>query len=367
MKTFVRYAVALLAITVTCQAGLALAEDYYWVGSGDQTAAPTAAEKAAPAQPQSASNTCCPPPCGCEQSCDPCDGCGCRMGCDQCPPVGLVGSFGLDSFKGIADGGASNFGAVTTLNVGVPIPGLRDYGLGWQTGISYGVYDFDGRITGTDTARSQQQTFVTTGFFRKANCDQRLSFGLVYDWMCNSEWGVYGNDPMLGQWRGQIEYAVTDCNGMGLWFAKRDLGSVQRPLRDSDLTVSNRAISQVNLFWHHKFACTCADSWLWVGIPDQGRYDDDGSLGNWTIGASVQVPLSQRSALYANGSYMHPSASASPDANIEAGWDVGFGVAWYFGGNARSCALNGKCWVPYMPVANNTNFLVEQGVSGVAN
>ena len=63
----------------------------------------------------------------------------------------------------------------------------------------------------------------------------------------------------------------------------------------------------------------------------------------------------------------HPSASASPDANIEAGWDVSFGVAWYFGGNARSCALNGKCWVPYMPVANNTNFLVEQGVSGVAN
>ena len=67
--------------------------------------------------------------------------------------------------------GARNFGAVTTLNVGVPIPGLHDYGLGWQTGIGYGVYDFDGRITGTDTARSQQQTFVTTGFFRKANCD----------------------------------------------------------------------------------------------------------------------------------------------------------------------------------------------------
>ena len=36
------------------------------------------------------------------------------------------------------------------------------------------------------------------------------------------------------------------------------------------------------------------------------------------------------------------------------------GIAWYFGGHARSCSLNGKASVPYMPIANNTNFLVEQ-------
>ena len=140
------------------------------------------------------------------------------MGCDECPPYGIVGFAGFDSFKGISDLVLpSNFGVVTGLNAGVPIPGLRDYGFGWQIGLSYGVYDLDGRVAAADESHSQQQTFVTTGFFRKAQCDQRLSFGVVYDWMYNTEWGIAGNDPTMGQWRGQIEYAASGCNGIGLW------------------------------------------------------------------------------------------------------------------------------------------------------
>jgi len=255
---------------------------------------------------------------------------------------------------------------VTGLNMGAPIPGLRDYGFGWQVGISYGVYDFDGRIpvvAGESAAGAQQQTFVTTGFFRKAQCDQRLSFGIVYDWMYNTNWGFFGNDPTLGQWRGQIEYAVSGCNGIGLWGAKRDLGSLQL-VDDGDLLVGNRALTQVNLFWHHKF-CSGADSWVWLGIPDHGRYNGDKSFADWMIGFNVQVPLSDRLALYANASYLHPSAAAGYDASIEQGYDVGMGIAWYFGGNARSNAINGKCWQPYLPVANNSTFLVEQAFAEV--
>ena len=114
----------------------------------------------------------------------------------------------------------------------------------------------------------QQQTFVTTGFFRKAKCDQRLSFGLVYDWMYNTDWGIYGNSPTLGQWRGQIEYSLNDCNGVGVWGAKQRSWLRAATVCECGFTVTNRAISQVNLFWHHKFACSCADSWLWIGIPD---------------------------------------------------------------------------------------------------
>ena len=229
----------------------------------------------------------------------------------------------------------SNFGLVTGLNAGVPIPGLRDYGFGWQVGMSYGVYDFDGRVRRRGRIRgiAQQQTFVTTGFFRKAQCDQRLSFGIVYDWMYNTEWGIVGNDPTLGQWRGQIEYAVSGCNGVGLWGAKRDLGSVQSGRQT--FTVEDRALSQVNLFWHHKF-CSGADSWLWFGLPDHGRYDGDKSFADWMIGVNVQVPLSDRLALYANASYLHPSAAAGADAAVEQGYDVSMGVMWYFGGHARS-------------------------------
>ena len=301
--------------------------------------------------------------------CNQCGGC---LGCESGSGFGIIGSFGLDSFKGVSDD-VSNFGAVTSLNTGVLIPGAEDFGLGWQTGISYGVYDFDGRAEyNRITADTQQQTFVTTGFYRKAKCGQRLSFGLVYDWMFNSGWGYFGTNPTMGQWRGQIEYALNESNGIGVWGTKNDLGAVEPPLPNNNATVTNRAISQVNLFWHHKFVCTGADSWLWLGIPDHKRLDQSdpvvggGSLGDWTIGASLQVPLSERLALYTNGSYMHPSCVAGSNgmygatAAHEATYDVSMGIAWYFGCHARSSALQGKCFMPYMPVANNSNFLVDQ-------
>jgi hypothetical protein len=366
MKTFVRHAVTLMAITVACQAGLALAEDYYWVSGGDQTTAPAGTEKAAPVQGHSTCNPCDPAACGCEQSCGDCDSC-CRLGCEEeCERVGIVGFAGLDSFKGVADGNyPSNFGAVTGLNFGSLLPVLEDYGLGWQTGLSYGIYDFDGRSsTLNNPARSQQQLFVTTGLFHKAKCDKRLSFGLVYDWMFNDQWGEYGVNPTVGQWRGQVEYSLSGCNAVGVWACARDLSAQQiSTVGARNVTVTNRAISQANLFWHHKFCSTGADSFVWVGIPDHGRLDGDGSLIDWTFGASVQVPLSERLALYANGAYFHPSASAGAGAAVEGGYDVGMGVVWYFGSKARSNSINGKCAVPYMPVANNSNFLVEQNAT----
>jgi hypothetical protein len=152
---------------------------------------------------------------------------------------------------------------------------------------------------------------------------------------------------------------MNGCNGVGMWGAKRDLGSVQRV---GNFTVEDRALTQVNLFWHHKF-CSGADSWVWFGLPDHGRYDGDKSFADWMIGFNVQVPLSDRLALYGNASYLHPSAAAGADAAVEQGYDVGMGIVWYFGGHACSNAINGKCWMPYMPVANNSTFLVEQGSS----
>lgn len=361
MKTFVRHAVTLMAVTVACQAGFALAEDYYWVSGSGQSAAPAGTEKVA-GQGQSC-NPCAPAACGgCEESCDPCDLC--RLGCeDECEKVGIVGFAGLDSFKGISDGSyQSNFGAVTGLNVGSMLPVMEDYGLGWQTGLSYGMYDLDGRSsTLSDRAASQTQLFVTTGLFHKAKGDQRISFGMVYDWMFNEQWGVYGTSPRLGQWRGQVEYATSAHNAFGVWGCARDLSDQEVTLIAADTMgpVTTRALTQANLFWHHKF-CSGADSYVWFGVPDHGRINGDGSLIDWTFGTSVQVPLSERIALYANGAYYHPSAAAGSTAAMESGYDVGMGIAWYFGGGAKSHAINGKCANAYMPVANNSTFLVDQ-------
>jgi hypothetical protein len=284
------------------------------------------------------------------------------MGCEDGPAVGIVGIFGFDAFKGISDSVLqSNFGPVLGVNTAAPLFGLAEYGFGWQTGITYGVYDFDGRIEDaptTNTRESQQQIFVTTGFYRKAGADQRLSFGVVYDWMFNTEWGSFGTSPNLGQWRGQVEYALSNSNGVGFYGCLRDLRALEEVVR---VPVDTRPISQVNMFWHHKFD-EGADSWLWVGIPERDRLSGDGSLGDWIVGANIQVPLSEKLALYGNAQYMHPSQSAGEVASVESTWNVGAGVMWYLGGHARSQSLNGKCWTPYLPVANNSTFLVDQHV-----
>jgi hypothetical protein len=347
MKTYVQRAALILAVAAISQ-GFATAQDALWTSGGqatlvsNETVATTGQTTCTSCDP-----TCCPGACGA----------GGLAGCEEGPAVGVVGIFGFDAFNGISENRLqSNFGPVLGFNTAAPLFGLAEYGFGWQTGLTYGVYDLDGRVDalpGVNTAESQQQIFVTTGFYRKAGADQRLNFGLVYDWMFNTEWGALGVSPTLGQWRGQVEYILSNSNGVGVYGCLRDLGAV------SDLFVTTRPISQVNLFWHHKFDAG-ADSWLWVGVPERDRLSGAGSLGDWIVGANVQVPLSEKIALYGNAQYMHPSQAAGPQAALDSTWNVGAGIMWYLGGHARSESLNGKCWTSYLPMANNSNFLVDQ-------
>lgn len=165
MKTFMRVALSLMAIVIACQAGNVLAEEYYFISEGEKAPTPSGDKVGDPG--------CCPTTtCG-GQDCGACEACCAKLGCiDTCSCWGVTGFAGLDSFKGVADGDhPGNFGAVSGLNIGTLLPGENEYGIGWQTGMSYGVYDFDGAVRTVDPARSQQQTFITLGLFRKAKAD----------------------------------------------------------------------------------------------------------------------------------------------------------------------------------------------------
>jgi hypothetical protein len=301
----------------------------------------------------------------CDDSCCSCGGrcrrCrGCVTGCDEDPQIGVVGLFGFDSFHGVSDGSyQSNFGTVAGVNGAVPIPWLYDYGVAAQIGATYGVYDWKGRSSSFQPLSSQQQTFVTTGLFRRAFDGRRLSFGLVYDWMVGTNWGTFATGPVLGQWRGQAECALSDCDSLGVWGTMRDHGHGQVVPAFVPASVETRALSQINFFWHHKFTGG-ADSGVWVGIPQSDRLGQPGNLGDLILGGDVQVPLSDQVALYANLQYMKPSASAGHDAAIDETYNIGVGLAWYPGRYARTKTVNGACWMPYMPVANNSTFLVDQ-------
>ena len=84
----------------------------------------------------------------------------------------------------------------------------------------------------------------------------------------------------------------------------------------------------------------------------------------WATGSLASI-CKRRSAanlaLYGNAQYIHPSASAGAQRPpCEQSWDISAGVSWYFGGYARTSELNGAKWLPYLPVANNSTFLVDQ-------
>jgi hypothetical protein len=309
-------------------------------------------------------------PC-CDGKCDSCC-CGCRSGCDNCPCVGMMLFAGLESFHGIADGPLkNNDGFVLGGNFGVPIPGLRDYGFGVQFGASFGAYDLDGRTFPNGVALGdplsatndvQQQCFMTVGIFERATENIPLNWGLGYDWMVNDAYGLFATSPRLTQFRGQIGYVVNDCNEFGFWGAIHDRGDGKVvTLLGVPTTVAYRPCNQYNLFWHHNYE-SGADSWLWMGVLDKDRLNGQGSLGSFTIGAKVEVPLSERVALYGEAQYMRPSSEAGPGASVQDAFSVGFGLEFFPNGSAKNPTAAGRCSMPVLPLANNGTFLVDSAI-----
>jgi hypothetical protein len=316
-------------------------------------------------------------PCGCCDDCCGCKSCGCGCGCckadcDECPGIGIELFTGVEDWRGITNGDLQdNAGLVAGGNIGVPIPGLREYGIGAQFGARYSASHLDGEEVSPSLFSSTdvpQQVFLTTGFFRRAfdgeHFSSRFSVGIAHDWMIADSFGDYGTSVTLSQWRGQVGFALSAQNEIGVWGTLRDggaRGSFQVNNGQSILLtlIQYQAIDQVNFFWHHNFN-SGANSWLYFGFPQQTTISPGGgSLGTWTMGAKFLVPISERVALYAEGTYMRPSAVPSANAAIENGYSIGFGLAFYPGGNAGTRTVAGNCWMPYLPVANNGSFLVD--------
>jgi hypothetical protein len=275
------------------------------------------------------------------------------------PNYGLLAFFGYDAFRGHPDGSWQNNGLHTGVNFGTRLGRFSDWtGIGFQLGSSVGVYDWSGtdyRVRNTDQA--QMQGFVTYGFFRRPQQDAPWTLTVVQDWMLNSTFSVMGENPTLAQWRGQLGYALNDANELGLWGAWRGQGDTR--VVGGFGSVTWRPVQHLNAYWHYKWIESAADTWLWFGVPEHDRLTGVGSLGDYTVGGLVNVPLSEQVMLYSLVTYMHPSARPGPEGSLEEAWNFTVGIAWCFGGTACSSSVGGYRWMPQMPVANNGYFLVD--------
>ena len=270
---------------------------------------------------------------------------------ENCPLGGEV-SIGLDTFRSLPDGSwGGNMGAYLGLNLALAIPKAGS-GNGVQWGWSYGIYDWDGRGS-TDSKSLQQEAFVTLGVFHKAEAASGLNAAVVYDFCFNAKAGVFGLSPIMQQVRGQIGYLIKKKNELGVWGT---YGTTTSHKSYSGIPVEFRAISQVSLYWRHIFK-NQGETMIWGGTPyRKGLMFDSGRPGNYIVGASFRAPLTSSFSLDGHGMYMGSrSGSASSESKNYAA-NVSIALTYSFGGKKAGAR-------PYMPVANNSNFIADTNLS----
>lgn len=303
------------------------------------------------------------PPCASCQNYQPsggyCGGYDLDAVCQDCPHHGLYIFQGYDAWRGHPDGGWGNWGVSAGANFGTRLGAFSDLtGIGFQIGGSAAAYNWAGtdyRLKNTDEA--QPQGFITYGFFRKANERSPWSAAVVQDWMLNANYGVFAENPTLSQIRVQLGYATSAWSEYGIWGAWRCLDDSRNVQGFGN--IQWRSIDQLNGYWHYKWYEDGVDTWLWVGVPERNRLNGEGSLGDYTVGALANAPLSDRVGLYSMVTYMHQSGRAGPLAAREDAWNFSVGITFYPGYNARTRTVAGQCWMPQLPVANNGYFLVD--------
>ena len=188
------------------------------------------------------------------------------------------------------------------------------------------------------------QGFITFGLFRNADEDSHISAAIVNDWMFNETYGVFGEDVVLTQWRALVSWAFNEFDEVGLWGAWRG-GSEHRGIANIG-RVTWHPYNHMNFFWHHKWCDSLADTWLWIGVPEQHRLAGTGTLGDYIAGGSATVPLRDNLSLYAMVNYMNQSATRGPNAATEDSWNLSIGIVFYPRSSARTSNVRGHRYAP---------------------
>jgi len=267
-----------------------------------------------------------------------------------------IGDMGIAGFAPTPYTNGNSFGAVTGFNTGLA---LGDSRVRAQVGASYGAYDFKGRNLGQAPFgikgdSLEQQVYVTFGLYKRSDvcCDERLSWGVVYDYFSGHQWGWAANEVSLGQFRGIAGYAINECNELGVWGTMNtndDSVALTFPIGAANTTV--RAMNQMNAYWRHNWAFG-GNSMMYIGAFDQA------DVASWQLGMLNTAPLGHSVSLYGNFNYVVPGAATGIFGAAEEQWNASVGLVYYLGGKAVSSTVSGNQGLALLPVANNGSFLI---------
>jgi hypothetical protein len=238
----------------------------------------------------------------------------------------------------------ANMGIRFAANLGFPI--AEKSAIGAQIGAALNLSDAAVHVLDQVEGTSRRtQTYLTFGVFQRTSRD--WNWALAYDALFQQ----YYDDFTLGQWRGQVGYAVTPRTEIGAWFAKSaksDDGEM------AETPVRLEPISQINGYTRLTWT-NLAQTAVWVGMASHHHnvvwVFPDNSKDDYVLvyGADLYVPLSERFALLGAANFLTPTATGTVDAYL--------GVVFYPGRGAFRAVRNN--FAPLQTVANNPSFSVN--------
>lgn len=295
----------------------------------------------------------------------------CQGGCSDCRDEVCLSWFGQcvantevfvlgDAFKTVGDATGSigsidnSFGMRLVANTGIP---LKDLPFQGQFGVSYGGYDWRGRIDlgGLVPGSSiEKQMFATAGLFQRSDIEygERISWGIVFDEMVVDQWGFLGQDFTLGQFRGVVGYALNECHEIGLRgaFGIQPATALTFVLpSEPDFTV--KPSDYLSAFWHTHWE-SGADTTVFAGVVNRS------DIGSWLAGIDLRSPLNDRTSSFASLTYVAPSAAAGSLGVGQEHWNLSIGLCFSFGSKAAPGTVSGAAGMPLLNVADNGSFIV---------
>ncbi len=256
---------------------------------------------------------------------------------------------GFEGWKNRADDDdGNNFGSRLGFNFGRDV--TRQVGI--QFGMNWGAYDWSGREDFNTTA-VENHVYSSLGIYRRSNmdCCDRLSFGLVYDYLLARNYSEDGNDHLdLHQARMLAGYALDARNEVGFWgtFGIADEVIIDGSNPGGITTI--RLVDQYNAYWRAHWR-SGGETMLFAGMPQRGN-----DLGNFILGFNMTAPLNDRVAVVGNWHYIKESGEGNSPGNIDEfaqdSWDVFVGFQFYPGNTAARRNISGNRHLPMLPVAS---------------
>ena len=292
------------------------------------------------------------------------DSCGCGgFGCASCTAGGgagygrPVGRYPFDSlwalgnlqfelgvlgFRGpFNQGDSGSFGFQQSVNFGTVLPLFPYSRLGWQIG----VRTTQSNLSGTDfTTQQRQQTFLTTGVFKRAACGWQG--GLVVD-VLDDDWFGKVN---VAQLRGEISYMFPAVHEWGYRFSA---GS-------SDDDVASPLVNgQINTYEGHSlhsFFYRRRLTWVPGGLG--GFFAGFTGNNDGFIGADATLPFSDFVSLRSAFAYLIPDEPTNAGGTENEAWNLS--MAFVINLRGIRPGFRQTPYTPLFDVADNGSYILRR-------